>query len=342
MFRDDWKAMQLYLCGSSALDLMRYLRSVNDGEIPGKPTRPRSLGGAVCRNAHLNALNDDAQRMLAHVRGKVHALVPSAELKTETSQLVTHVWSHPVPANAFINLGNGISISSPQFLFLQLAPHLSYVDLIMVGLELCGFYSLWKYPRARPGVTVEDEFKEATYNLQPATSAQRIADFVGRMKGERGALKARAVLKYLLDFSASPMESAVYLLLCFPRSMGGWGLPKPIFNARVTVTTSTTHETRYPDLYWQLRGLDVEYQSDYAHSGEWSRYRDSIREVELEAEDISVLPLTRLQLMDPEEFIAFATSVRRKLKVRTRPLPDDWRYNYEKLREQLLGLAPLF
>ena len=329
--------MALYLCGTAALDVMRYLRSTNGGEIPGTPARPRRLGNALNSDRQLNELGESAQRLLSHVQGKVEVLVPRRRQHTRTSRLETHLWTHDIPRGAFIDLGNGIYLSSPAFLFVQLASKLGEVELIMLGLELCGSYSLWRLPAPSFGPSQGDLRTEATYELSPALTAARLKSFIIRMDGERGVVRARNAAKYVLDNDASPMESAVYLLLCLPRHLGGRGLPKPLFNVKVNVTTSTTTTSRYPDLYWPTRALDVEYQSDQDHSGDWARYRDARRQVELEAENVTVLPLTRHQVMDADEFNAFATSVRRMLGVRSRPLPRDWERRYLKLRTVVLG-----
>ncbi len=327
--------MTLYLCGMAALDVLRHLRSTNDGLVPGKVPRPRRLRGAIHTSKELNALNDDAQRVLSHVRGKVEALVPSSDRLTHTSRLTTRLWSGDLPHGAFIDIGNNVCLSSPQFLFLQLAPVLSEIELIKLGLELCGFYSCWSLPSLTGGK--QQDSSDTTYGLMPVTSLSKLSTFVEHRKNTRGAVNARKALRWVLNNSASPAETAVYLLLCLPRHRGGFGMPKPVFNARVRVTTSTTHQNRYPDLYWQAHSLDVEYQSDYAHTGNWKRYRDSQREVELEAEKITVLPLTRLQLENVDDFEAFAASVRRNLGRRARPTPDGWRPKHLELREALLS-----
>ena len=329
--------MALYLCGRAALDVMRYLRATNDGEIPGTPARPRRLGNALHTNRQLNELGEEAQRLHAHINGKVEALVPKPEQVTRTSRLETHLWSHAIPRGSFIDLGNGIYLSSPAFLFMQMATELGEVELILLGLELCGSYSFWRLPSPF-GATRDDDLSDVTYELRPALTAANLKAFVARMSGTRGAVGARKALPYVIDNSASPMESAVYLLLCLPRHLGGRGLPAPLFNVKVNVTTSTTSTCRYPDLYWPVRAVDVEYQSDQDHSGNWARYQDARRQVELEAENVAVLPLTRHQVMDASEFNAFATTVRRMLGVRSRPLPSDWEWRYDNLRRTVLGI----
>ena len=120
------------------------------------------------------------------------------------------------------------------------------------------------------------------------------------------------------------------------RITGPYSLVKII--DKVNVTTSTTSTCRYPDLYWPVRAVDVEYQSDQDHSGNWARYQDARRQVELEAENVAVLPLTRHQVMDASEFNAFATTVRRMLGVRSRPLPSDREWRYDNLRRTVLGI----
>lgn len=328
--------MPVYLCGQSALDVTRYLRATNEGQIPGRSARPRSLTNAVCTNRQLNELDHSAELLLSHVQGKIHLFVADRASAHATSRIVPHVWTHPLCRGMFINLGNDIFLSTPGFLFLQLAATLDTIELAIVGMELCGFYSHWKMQDFRVPNTMEEEHRNCTFELKPTTSTTRLTQFLERMKGERGIKRARQALKLVLDCAASPMEIATYLLLSLPRSQGGWGLPKPKLNTKVTVSTGTHAGARFPDLYWPESNLDVEYQSDFAHSGMYSRYRDSRRLVELAAKRVVVLPLTREQLMDPDGFVAFATSVRRCLNKRSRTPPHDWYGRYLDLRAKLL------
>jgi hypothetical protein len=132
------------------------------------------------------------------------------------------------------------------------------------------------------------------------------------------------------------METATYLLLCLPRKLGGYGLPKPLLNPALLISGPDGVKRRYPDLFWPGANIDVEYNSDEDHSGEWARYRDSKREIELTVADVRVLPLTRPQIIDADEFDGFANGVRRMLKIRTRPLDPDWASKRGELRRFLL------
>lgn len=329
--------MPLYLYGQSALDVARYLRVIEGGTLPGLSSRPRRLSNAIHTHRQLNELNHPAQLMLNHVCGPIHALAPTQDHLNRSDRMVTHLRTHDIPGGAYLDLGNDVFLPTPAFLLLQMATQLDEVGLISLGLELCGYYSKWKSADASSLRSADDETDGCTFELEPATTAKKLMRFVGRCKGERGYRASINALRWILNNSASPMESATYLLLCLPRRMGGYALPQPLFNVKVNVSTSTTTTRRFPDLYWPSHGLDVEYDSDRDHWGLWSRYRDARRTVELVAEKVTVLPLTRMQLMDVTEFHAFATSVRRTLGIRSRTPRPKWYDRRTELRERLLG-----
>ena len=181
------------------------------------------------------------------------------------------------------------------------------------------------------------ETQACTFDLPPVMKSNRAKAFVARQSALRGSVGANAALKWVVDNSASPMETAVYLLLCLPKRLGGYGLPKPILNPKLIISTPDGTKERYPDLYWIGASIDVEYNSDLSHSGEWARYRDSKREVELTVANVRVLPLTRRQLMSVSEFDAFAQGLRKMLGIRSRKVDSEWAYRRDELRGRLLA-----
>ena len=319
--------MKLYLGPTSSLELIRYLRIVNGAEgLEAKPVRKRLLNDAVNTVKSLDELDAAAQFWLTHLSSPIHALVGDSAQNTRTKRLVTHVLAGQTPNGAFLDLGHNVRICTPQFAYLQLGMQLDFLDLLRIGLELCGGYSL---DPEQPG--------SCAFGLPPAMEAGRMESFLERMAGQRGAVAARKTLRYLLPRSASPMESATYLLLCLPRRLGGYALPQPLLNPKVMISNPDGIKERYPDLFWKDANIDVEYNSDEDHSGNWARYRDSKREVELTVANLRVLPLTRNQLMDAGEFDAFAQGLRRMLGIRTRPHDPEWEFRRDELRRRLLG-----
>lgn len=333
--------MKLYLAPESSFELMRYLRSVNgEAGLEGKKVRKKALDDAINTQRALSELDVVAQGWLDHAGSPVHAFVPDRAKGTSIKQLVTHVLAEPVPRGLFLDIGHDVCICTPQFAFQRLAARADLVDAVGIGMELCGSYSRWRlepHVMGDPYYREHSETQSCTFNLPPATSAKRLNLFVERSAGEPGAVGARAALRWVADGSASLMETAVYLMLCLPKRLGGYGLPKPVLNPELTIKNPDGAKKRYPDLYWSRGSIDVEYNSDSAHSGEWARYRDSKREIELTVADVRVLPLTRAQLMNAEEFDAFAHGLRHMLGIRRRGYDLGWEFRRDELRRKLLA-----
>lgn len=331
--------MKLYLAYGSALDLARYLRSTEGGGLKGSTVRRTRLRDAICTAHGLWGLGPTAELRLSHVDPPIHALSGDRCRATITRGLVTHYYGGALPAGSYLDLGNDLCICTAPFLFLQLANILDFTELLSVGMELCGHYSKWRLPPAHPEspeLLTPKENHDCTFNLKPATTAAKIRSFLERTGGLHGAVPARAAAKWLLNGAASPMETIIYLLLCLPKRLGGYGLPQPTLNPKVSVRSTDGIVERYPDLYWPERAIDVEYNSDYFHSDDWSRYRDSKREVELVTNRIAVLPLTRQQVMNADDFDAFARGLRRLLGIRSRGFDKGWESRRDNLRGKLL------
>ena len=333
--------MRLYLTADASLELTRYLRSTNgeDGLV-GTQVRKRSLNDAVNTARGVEELDETAQRWLSHVGDPVHAFVASRSKGTNTKRLVTHVFSQPVPYGAFLDVGHDVCVCTPQFSFLQMAAKTDLVDAVCVGMELCGTYSRWCLEPEDAGDAnspASGKGRGCAFDLPPVLRANRLPSFVERLSAFRGSKGANAALRWVLDNSASPMETAVYLLLCLPKRLGGYGLPKPVLNPKLMVSNPDGLKERYPDLFWVGVNIDVEYNSDAEHSGEWARYRDSKREVELTVANVKVLPLTRAQLMDSAEFDAFAQGLRRMLGIHARGYDAAWAFKRDELRRRLLA-----
>ena len=333
--------MKLYLAPESSLELIRYLRSTNgeDG-LMGTPMRKRMLVDAINTSRGIDELDTTAHYWLEHAGSPIHALVPERAKGTSTKRLVTHVLGEPAPNGGIIDLGHNVAICSPQFAFMLMTTQIDLVDAVKLGMEFCGTYSRWRLEPANMGdpyYAERPESRACTFDVPIAMNLKRTESFVNRQRGHRGALGARAALRWMAEGSASPMETAVYLLLCLPKRLGGYGFPKPVLNPRLIVSNPDGKKERHPDLFWLGANIDIEYNSDEAHSGEWSRYRDSKREIELVVGNVTVLPLTRAQLMDAGEFDTFAQGLRRLLGIRARAADPTWVERRDALRQRLLA-----
>ncbi|MBQ9059464.1 MAG: hypothetical protein IJ125_09795 [Atopobiaceae bacterium] len=327
--------MRAYIYGRSALAVLRYLRGIADERVFDVVPRVRVSNAVLHKVSQLSQLSFESELLLRHAGEQLELLVFDKALVSQRKGLCYHLWGRPIPSGAFIRLNDELYLSSPAFIFLQLAQELNPFELALVGMELCGMF-------AKTGNETKDfrsrdvENRNVEFGLKPACSKRRIETLLKNVKGAWGAKQARVVASWITDNAASPMESAAYLLLTLPRKRGGYGLPQPALNPELRFRDNRETITRYPDLYWKSHSIDVEYQSDYAHTGNWRRYLDSKRQVLLTINDVTVLPLTRDQLMNVDDFHAFAHGLQKLLGIRKRPVSPDWEFQRAQLRKALL------
>ena len=253
------------------------------------------------------------------VEHPIEVLLHDKSQRTRSKAVRARIWATPVVPTAFRTARKGIYVSSPEFAFLQMATRLTLPELVALGMELCGTYRR-KVRVFSPG---SDEVGFTTlYHQKMLTNPKRLRGFLSSMRPAPGCSKALKALEYVLPNSASPMETALYLLLCLPRKYGGYALPKPTLNPPITISKSgrkhTLRRSAKPDLYWRKIRLDLEYNSDEFHE-EDQRAIDSMRRKALERMKVEVIELTPEELLSVELFHATALRIAQRFKKRIRP-----------------------
>lgn len=222
----------------------------------------------------------------------LHILVGSGNARKTAGSLRCHVSSGRFPHGSFIQAEPGLAVSSPELCFVQMASELSLVELMMLGYELCGNYRLNKTSEPEGGF----------HKGRALTSVAALDSFVEKARGLKGRTNARKALRFITDGSASPMESALTLLLCLPYRLGGYGLPMPQLNYPIEVGTATRSmpgkQIYHADLFWLDEQVDVEYDSDAHHLTPEQHAHDGMRRNALQASGIVVLSATRKQIMN--------------------------------------------
>ncbi|MCL2826695.1 MAG: endonuclease domain-containing protein, partial [Eggerthellaceae bacterium] len=214
---------------------------------------------------------------------------------------------------------DGLSVASPELCFLQMAKEMPFVELIELGFELCGLYSLPKTERedTKPG-TVNKGFKE----LKPRTDVKRLSAFLGRISGMRGQRPASRAVEYILDGSASPMETKLTMLLSLPYRLGGYNLPMPELNDNIDPSKrarrSASQSSFACDLCWPEANLVAEYDSDMFHEGPRRISKDSKRRNTLIATGLQVITITKDEVYVINEFEKLAELLAVNLGVRLR------------------------
>lgn len=259
--------------------------------------------------------------------GKLSLLVPSSESRRRNELIDCRAWSHPIPPRSFAKAAPGINVSSPEFTFLQLARDLSLIELIQVGYELCGRYS------------IDPSHPKGFSSRRNLTSADELIAYLETAQRAPGIRRALQAARYILDNSASPAETKLAIFLTLPTRYGGFGLPKPELNR--TVITSTDHEsrlgTRRCDLVWKHANLALEYESDAEHALSHKIYADSVRRNELTAEGVTVITVTKRQLYNLIELRKIVEQISPLLADRYRIRAKDHASRQHQLYGQLLA-----
>lgn len=238
-------------------------------------------------------------------------------------------------------MDRAVYVPRPELTFLLMSHYLSLTGLMLVGMELCGHYRLMSASSRQPLTS-----SRTLYDKQALTSTAHLARYLERCKGIGGIKEARRALRYLANDSASPMESVVYLLLCLPRSLGGFAIRRPILNAKRAVNRSaksfTLADHLVPDLYWPQYHLDVEYDSDEFHSDDASLQAGARRTLALRSMNVEVFSLTYDVVNDTTAFEEFARMVTKRLGQRWRQPTEQELKRRKTLRADLLKQANVY
>jgi len=263
----------------------------------------------------------------------MHILLRNPGLRRPSESIIPHIFTSRTPIGCFVQIDSKLSVSSPEFCFLQLAGQLALPKLIELGYELCGTYSL-------PHEIAQEQTGRGFADRPPLTSKHRLEAFIASMPGVRGYRKAKQALHYIQNNSASPMETKLCILLVLPNRYGGYGIPLPLLNKRIdpskAIRRSANRSKYFCDLFWPDFDLAVEYESNAYHSSPEQIASDSKRRNTLVTQGITVITVTSQQIHDILEFDKVATQIARNMQRRfwfTNPEFAKLRF---KLRTQIL------
>ena len=182
----------------------------------------------------------------------------------------SQVISKAVSGKPFVKISPEIAIAGPELLFIDAVATLPLYRVLLLGMELCGTYSLRQsFPSA----------ERPAYGIEPVTSVEKISETIDDLRGARvhGAGRVKDILPFLMEGSASPMESVLALMLRLPVMRGGLGLGIPKLNPVIPIEEEFRHftsaKTFRPDIYFDKVPIDLEYESEEFHPelGNWDR-----------------------------------------------------------------------
>lgn len=191
-----------------------------------------------------------------------------------TKKVKRHCYTNTLPNGSFLEIDKSTSIVCPELLFCQLAHKLTHANLMILGLEMCGDYSL--DPNAEKGFVG---------NLKPITSRRKIQNFIEKLgklnTNFKGIKRAREIASFLGDGSASPQESRLYTALSLPHRLGGYCLTNAQLNHKITLSktgrTICRQNVLVPDLSIRKNKIAIEYDSNLFHDNAGQNNKDKLR-----------------------------------------------------------------
>lgn len=205
--------------------------------------------------------------------------VTNQSLRYSRKNCRIHLNTRPLPRGAIANR-NGLIISTPEFIFLELAKELNIYELILFGLQLCS------HPPGQQDYAV--------------TTKRKLKEFLKKTCGFDGHLKATQALKYIKNGSNSIMESIVFIVFSLPYRLGGFGFDSICFNSEISLNSSAqsnlTQKRCYVDLFYPEGNLAIEYDSNQHHDSIAKYDKDMLRSNTIKSQGIDVLHITKNQL----------------------------------------------
>lgn len=260
----------------------------------------------------------------------LHLLVSDARGRRKIPGCAFHICPQELPPGAFVEYQPFVRISSPEFVFIQMAGKLTLPQTVQLALELCGRY-----------VLVSDTHDGHAQIAHPLTTPTRISAFLEQMPRFPGIKQARRALTWILPNSRSPMETDLAMLLFLPVSVGGKQFPRPTMNAEIPLTgefRSRANCSRYYiDLFWPEHSLGIEYDSRAEHSNRYRSNQDKKRVEILSQLGITIKTFTEFTVMRMAEFDTACRGICREMGRRYQP-PTETRMQKElALRKQLFA-----
>lgn len=251
---DSEDDMTILLSHNSALERLRAIPPAFDHS----KTLAQALDLSIIRPTR-NELRQSSLKALGIRQLPAHVLCHEDTPRSKSNNIKAHTQSATaIPGNLVRIIGDGAYAAGPELVFLQMAQRTSLLGLVALGYELCGSYSHF-------GPLIS-----GFYERNPLTSVKRISDALDLLGRHSGISEARKALRYVLDGSASPMETVFACMLVLPNDLGGEGLVFPNLNWMVELDTlgkkMTGHGTAQVDIAWPDKKIGLEYNGGPYHT----------------------------------------------------------------------------
>ena len=253
--------MQLTLNSLSALRVIRMLRNRDvAGDFSRRCDQACVDPGPAMRwtqNGIRSGLSFLGDALQFSEQRPLDVLVPSKERRLRTKGIHCTYRSGTYPQGSFVDVGNGIVISGPELVFVELAQVMDPIVHLLLGMELCGRFSRSaRDPRSG----------DIAYDVEPVTSIERLRDFAAQAHWIRGASLALKTIDRIVENAWSPMEALLAALTVLPVDELGYDLWPITLNPRKRLGERLERlsevESRVPDIMFNGTSAGINYDGE--------------------------------------------------------------------------------
>ena len=305
-----------------------------------RPTRVRSSAQFATTAAELAEFTTLPQGCTQ----PVEILVGDAANRTRTARWHANLRQSPLPAGELYDIGGDRLLTSPGLFFLQTAPKLTFVQAVLLGMELCGYHStLMSAPyraycdevRCEQGALLTNPWPPTEWDMSldhqrelmelgfviraPLTDAGSLFEFAQRIYAEHSRSRAVAAARYVAGKSRSPMESRLYIRYCLPRRYGSLGLVPVELNREFKLSAEIAQATGITDysvdLYWPKGGIAIEYQGKQVHAGLSAEEKDRLKRNILETTGVRIISIDSTQFANEDVLSLYGNEIAKSMGI---------------------------
>ncbi|RRF89631.1 MAG: DUF559 domain-containing protein [Coriobacteriaceae bacterium] len=300
------------------------------GLVDGDPVlRAASSRRTAIERCGANLLGDCDERPI-WLEQPVDLMVPSGDVRGRLRSVNEHVCSSRLPHSSVCRIGSDLYVTSPELTFVNLGRSMKTSTLSAYAMELCGGYAMT--PWTQRGFELR----------APLSTSEELGCFTRGCGGMHGCKRALEALRIAGEGSRSPAETLLYLLLCIPRSMFGYGLPKPLLNRRIDISRDAQMRLRTEyvvvDLLFEDERLVVEYDSRSFHNSPVKLDHDDDRREVLQDMGYEVVVVRAERLSNYrwfDDLVRF--TIGKRLGIDVPPMDSRFVRGVQNLRDDLRG-----
>lgn len=249
---------------------------------------------------------------ILHVSKPLYIAAPHENYKRRSKNCVVRK-QRIFPPNCFVHFRHmeyDIFLAGPEFCFLLAARSLDFIDLVKLGYDLCALF----YPDP------QNNFGQSSRTC--FTQVPLIREFLIANSHLYSAAKAQKALRYVHDFSNSPMETRLAMFSSLPDKYGGCEMNLLGLNKVIGLTKEGRMLTGYSELHGDLvfKNIVAEYNSSIVHLNADHYTEDMNRQTALKLAGYEYIAITAGHVKNYFSLLSVMNSIRFLLKMQ--PLKD--------------------